>query len=280
MIAIGNPTSVLPQTCSNGRVYGLARGRYAPRQPVEDRLQVVASVVEGFPSRDEFVAKIIREMRIRFYQPKTVKSYRNAIISLLRWFGAPPHRLTREDVREYLLYLVEAGLSSSTVSNHVAAIRTVFDKFCLRQVTLGLAVPRRAKRLPVILSPDEIIALLQAAPSLRDKLVIGLMYATGRRVSEVVRLRWRDLDFDRRLVTVWQGKGRTDRHVMLPVCYEPLLRELSKGFQGDDFVFPGERCGRHLSPRTAQRIMERAVRIAGIQKRVTPPFASSQLRDA
>ena len=100
MIAIGNPTSVLPQTCFNGRLYGLARGRYAPRQPVEDRLQVVASVVEGFPSRDEFVAKIIREMRIRFYQPKTVKSYRNAIISLLRWFGVPPHRLTREDVRE------------------------------------------------------------------------------------------------------------------------------------------------------------------------------------
>jgi hypothetical protein len=133
-----------------------------------------------------------------------------------------------------------------------------------------LAVPRRAKKLPVILSPEEIIAILQAAPSLRDKLVLGLMYATGMRVSEVVRVRWRDVDFDRRLINVWQGKGRTDRQVMLPVCYELLLRELSKGFSGEGYIFPGDRCGRHMSPRTAQRIMERAVRIAGIRKRATP----------
>lgn len=116
-------------------------------------------------------------MRIRFYQPKTVKPYRSHLSSLHRWFGAPPHRLTREDVREYLLYLVDAGASSSTVSNHLAAIRTAFDKMCLRQVTLGLAVPRKPKRLPVVLSVEEIKVLLQAAPSLRDKLLLGLVYA-------------------------------------------------------------------------------------------------------
>ena len=94
---------------------------------------------------------------------------------------------------------------------------------CLRQVTFGLVVPRKPKRLPVILRPDEIIALLQAAPSQRDKPLIGLMYATGMRVSEVVRVRWRDFDFDRRVINVWQGKGRTGRQVTLPVCYESLL---------------------------------------------------------
>jgi site-specific recombinase XerD len=201
---------------------------------------------------------------------------------LSRWFGAPPHQLTREDVREYLLYLVDAGLSSSTVSNHLAAIRTAFDKMCLRQVTYGLAVPRKAKKLPVVLSPDEIISLLQAAPSQRDKLLLGLMYATGMRVSEVVRVRWRDFDFDRRLINVWQGKGRTDRQVTLPVCFESLLTELSKSSAGEDFLFPceqsfasreGDRRGRrsrHMSPRTAQRIMKRAVCIAGIKKQATP----------
>ena len=99
----------------------------------------------------------------------------------------PPHRLTREDVREYLLYLVDAGLSSSTVSNHLAAIRTAFDKFCLRQVTFGMVVPRKPKRLPVILSSEEVIALLQAAPSLRDKLLLGLMYRSPGDVDQAPR---------------------------------------------------------------------------------------------
>ena len=93
--------------------------------------------------------------------------------------------------------------------------------------------------------------LLEAAPSLRDKLLLGLMYATGMRVSEVTRLRWHDVDFDRRVVNVWEGKGRTDRQVMLPLSYEPLLRELSKTFQPADYIFLGERPSRHLSPRTA-----------------------------
>ncbi|MBC8354123.1 MAG: tyrosine-type recombinase/integrase [Planctomycetes bacterium] len=268
---MSNP--VVASTYPDGQPYQPARGRYAPRTRVEDYMQPSASVVQGRPDADEFVRLIIREMRIRFYQPKTVKPYRSHLVSLLRWFGAPAHRLTREDVREYLLYLVDGGASSSTVSNHLSAIRTAFDKMCLRQVTLGLMVPRKPKRLPVILSPEEIMALLHAAPSLRDKLLLGLMYATGMRVSEVVRVRWRDLDFDRRLINVWQGKGRTDRQVTLPICFESLLRTLSTDRGGDDFVFPSEnntRRGRHLSPRTAQRVMERAVRIAGIKKKATP----------
>ena len=257
-------------TYSNGQPYTVPRGRYAPRERVEDLYQLTASVVTGCPTREEFLRLIIRELKIRFYQPKTVKAYRTALRSFLRWFGNFPHRATREDVREYLLYMVDAGAASGTVANHLAAIRTAFDKFCLRNVTFGLAVPRRSKRLPVILSPDEVASILQAAPSLRDKLLLGLMYATGMRVSEVVRVKCKDVDFDRRLINVWQGKGRSDRQVLLPQCYEALLRELAKGFHGRDYVFPGDRPGRHLSPRTAQRVMERAVRIAGIKKHATP----------
>lgn len=265
-------SSFLPSipTYPNGRVYEQARGRYAPRSRVEDRLELSSSVVTGCPTGDEFVLKIEREMRIRFYQPKTVKNYRNALKSLLRWFGGRPNQVTREDVREYLLYLVDAGASSSWVGINLSAIRTAFDKMCLRQVTLGLVSPRRPKRLPVVLSVEEVRRLLQATPSLRDKLLLGMMYATGMRVSEVVRLRYRDVDFDRRLVNVWQGKGRSDRQVLLPQTFEPLLRQLSANAHGEDFLFPGERRGRHLSTRTAERVMASAVRIAGIAKRATP----------
>ena len=259
-----------PSCYPNNQPYAPPRGRHAPREVVEDRLAAQGKVVRGKPTAAEFMCKIVRELKIRFYQPKTVKNYRLAILSFLRWFGGQPHQVTGEDVREYLLYLVDAGAASSTVNNHLSAIRTVFDKMCGRQLTLGLLTPRRPKRLPIVLSPNEVLAILQAAPSLRDKLVLGLMYATGMRVSEVTRVRWRDADFERRLINVWQGKGRTDRQVTLPRSYETLLSELSRGFGGEDFLFPSEKQRRHISPRTVQRIMQRAVQIAGIKKLATP----------
>lgn len=256
-------------TYNNGQPYIPARGRYAPRERVEDYLAPCHAVVDlprHQPSAADFIRVIVREMKIRFYSQKSIKAYRCGLTGLLRWFGHPPHRLTREDVRCYLEFLVDAGASSSQVGNHLSAIRTAFDKMCGCTVTLGLESPRRPKRLPVVLSQEEIMRLLEATPSLRDKLLLGLMYATGARVSEAVRLRWRDFDFDRRVVSIWQGKGRVDRQVMLPMSFEPLLRQLSKAFQAGDFVFPGQRPGRHLSPRSAARAMERALKIAGIKK--------------
>ena len=112
--------------------------------------------------------------------------------------------------------------------------------------------------------------LLEAATSLRDKLLLGLMYATGLRISEVVRLRWRDIDFDRNSIFVRQGKGRSDRMVVLPESYRTLFRELSAKHDKEDHLFPGQRKGRYMSPRTVQRIMQRTLEIAGINKRATP----------
>jgi integrase/recombinase XerD len=269
MIALPAPRQFRVGTYNNGQPYIPARGRYAPREQVEDRLAPSHAVVDlqrQRPTAADFVRAIVREMKIRFYSQKSIKAYRCGMTGLLRWFGHPPHLLTREDVRCYLEFLVDAGCGSSQVGNHLSAIRTAFDKMCGYAVTLGLESPRRPKRLPVVLSQEEIMRLLQAAPSLRDKLLLGLMYATGARVSEAVRLRWRDFDFDRRVVSIWQGKGRVDRQVMLPVSFEPLLRQLSKTFQPGDYLFPGERRGRHLSPRSAARAMERALKIAGIKK--------------
>ena len=267
--------TTLTPTYANGKPYARAQGRAAPSSAVVDQLAPSKAVVDldgRQPAGPEFIQSIVRELRIRFYKQKTIHSYRNCLIRFLRWFGSPPHLITREDVRCWLEALVVGGASASTVSIHLSAIRTAFDKMCGRQITLGLQTPRRRKRLPVVLSENEVKRILEAAPSLRDKLLLGLMYATGIRVSEVVRLRWRDIDFERRIVSVWQGKGNTDRKVMLPTSFAPLLQEMSDRFRPDEFVFPsgGERKGRYLSPRTAQRVMARAVRIAGIGKRATP----------
>ena len=260
-------------TYNNGQPYVLPRGRYAPRGRVEDRWQPLHAVVDldgEQPTASEFMSRILRELKIRFYKQPSIRSYRTILGNFLRWFGNRPHLITREDVRCYLEVLVDGGVGSSWVSVHISAIRTAFDKMCGRSVTLGLQTPRKAKRLPIVLSPQEVIRLLEAAPSLRDKLLLGLMYATGMRVSEVVKLRYRDLDFNRRVINVWQGKGRTDRQVMLPLSFEPVLKGLASAYDADEYLFPGERVGRHLSPRTARRVMARAVQIAGIRKAASP----------
>ncbi len=250
-----------------------AQGRYAPRPDVIDRFAVSPAVVDldaECVDAEVFVGRIDRELKIRFYQPKSRKTYRLAVAGFLRWLGRPPAEATREDVRDWLELLVDGGAKSSWVSVHLSALRTAFDKMCLRAITLGLCTPRRASRLPIVLSVDEIARLLCAAPSARDKLLLGLMYATGMRVSEVVRVRFRDLDFDRRSIRVEQGKGRKDRLVMLPQSFAPLLERLRTLHTATDFLFTAvDDARRHLCPRTAQRAMQRAVRLAGLDKPAT-----------
>jgi integrase/recombinase XerD len=266
------PQFFRPGTYNSGQPYAPARGRYAPRLQLENRLAPCHAVIdlpEEQPTPDQFMRAIEREMKIRCYRRKTIKTYKNALRAILGWFGGSPHQITREDVRVYLEMLVDGGAGSSWIGINLSAIRTGFDKMCGQGITLGLESPRRPKRLPVVLSGQEIIRLLQAAPSLRDKLLLGIMYATAMRVSEACKLCNQDIDFDRRRIRVWQGKGRTDRQVLLPESLEGILREICEGGSGDDFLFPGERRGRYLSPRTARRAMQRALQMAGIRKRAS-----------
>ncbi|MDH3582868.1 MAG: site-specific integrase [Phycisphaerae bacterium] len=268
------PVSRVPvHTYNDGQPYRPARGRSAPRSAVEDRWGRPHAVVDlacGLVGPGEFVRRIVREMRIRFYRPKTVKTYHNALLGFLRWFGGPPHQVAREDVRDYLEFMVDGGREGSWVGTQLSAIRTAFDKMCGGDVTLGLETPRRRKRLPVVLSVADVIRLLEAAPALRDKMLLGLMYATGVRVSEVVRLKWSDLDFDRMTIRIRQGKGRRDRMVMLPDSFAGLFRQLTKVAGSDGYLFPAQAtASRYLSPRTAQRAMKRALAIAGIDRPAT-----------
>ena len=251
-----------------------AVGRYAARRGVVDLCARTAAVVDLDRERVDaatFAQRIDREMKIRFYKQKSRKAYHGVLVAFLRWLAAPVAEATREDVRAWLELLVDGGAQAPTVAVHLAALRTAFDKMCGRDITLGLMTPRRREQLPVVLSTDEVQRVLQAATSIRDKLLIGVMYATGARVAEVVRLRFRDFDFDRRAVRIVDGKGGRDRAVMLPETFAPLLRQLREHAAADDFVFPSHvDPKRHLSPRTAQRAMERAVRLAGVDKHATP----------
>lgn len=147
-------------TYNDGQLYRPAQGRKAPQNGVVDHVQNTHSVVSGRPAAADFLRAIERELKIRFFTQNTVKSYICSVKRFFNWFGRMPHSVTREDVREYLEVLVDGG-ASSEVGTSLSAIRTAFDKMCCRQVTLGLATPRKPSRLPVVLNQKDIRLMLE-----------------------------------------------------------------------------------------------------------------------
>ena len=263
------------RTYVNGQPYRPAKGHRTDPPRIVDSLGHSHSVVSGKPNTQEFLRLIHRELKIRFYSQATQKNYIRVLARFLDWFGRLPHQVEREDVRQYLELMVDGGASSAHVSLTLSALRTAFDKFCFRATTTGLATPRRPGRQPVVLSQVEVRMMLEAARCLRDKLLMSLMYGIGLRVSEVSRLKWMDVCFDRQTVRVVRGKGQKDRLVILPARLIGPLQEIQKIDAGAKYVFPAEgieggRKGRHISPRTVQRAVERTSRLAGIERRVTP----------
>lgn len=263
-----------PRLYANGQPWREGRGQNAPRQAVEAEFQAEYAVVDlsTDPLPSYFLKAVVREFRIRFYKTKTISNYRSAISAFLRWYVRPLNQVTKEDIREFLDLLVTGGSSSSHVSVTLSALRTAFDKFCLLRCTVGLVTPRKPKKLAVVASKQEVRRLIEAARSFRDKLLISVLYATGMRVSEIARLKWSDLDFDRRQVRIDCGKGRKNRYVMLAEHLVPLLRQVWRLTNGQGYLFPGEgkRPDRHLTTRTIERAVDHARQLSKITKHITP----------
>lgn len=268
----GRPNGRPIHTYNSGQPYQIARGRRADRHDVELHRSTTHAILHGRPSSAQFLTAVKRELKIRKYSPNSVTNYLSAIKGFLGWFGHPPNRATSEDVREWLEVMVDGGASASHLAVTLSAIRTAFDKFCCRDITLGLATPRRKKRQPVVLSTTEVTRVLNAAPSQTIKLAIGIMYAAGLRNSELCKLQAQDLDFDRNTIRIRQGKGNSDRLVMLPTTFAKILKRKCMDLRGDAFLFPSlnHRTNRHMSSRTLQRWVTTAADHAGILKRVTP----------
>ena len=264
-------------TYNNGQPYSTPKGHNAPT----DRIVVRRSghpILTGRPSSEEFLSKVKRELKIRYYSSRTIKAYLSALRKFLFWVGMPPNKVTNEHVRQFLEFIADGGASASWLATVLSAIRTAFDKFCCRDITLGLATPRRPKQQPHILSRRQIQALIQAAPALQDKLVVIIMYATGMRVSEVAKLKWQDFDFDRNLIYVRRGKGNADRIVSMPNTFRQNFIQLAELANFEGYVFPARQIGRrnrryigrHISTRSLQRLIKTLAERAAITKRVTP----------
>ena len=247
-------------------------GRNSPKDPIRIALDIGGisiPITESKPMWSDFWRSVERELKIRFYRPKSIKSYKTALRGLAVWAKVPPHMMTKELVRNYLLNLVSKGSGSAWLSVVISAIRTAFDKLGGMNVSAGLETPRRGRHLPIVLSEEEIVLLLSAATSLRDKLLLGIMYACGLRVSEVCRIRWSEIDLERNQIRVRKGKGNKDRYVMLPKVFSGIFEKGKEKCSPDHYVFAGARPNSHITTRCAQKVMEKAVQLAGIKKNAT-----------
>ena len=216
--------------------------------------------------------RMIDDLRLRNYSPRTVETYVERVAAFAKHFGKSPEVLGEEHIREYQLFLLDTKRASWAMFNQtVCALRFLYNS-TLRKgwVVEHLRYPKQPKRLPVILSPEEIAALLEAPKCLKHRAILSTLYATGVRLSEMCHLRVQDIDSKNMVVRVEQGKGAKDRLVMLSPELLKLLREYWLESRPKTWLFPGRDPSRPMDEASIQRLSKCAAHIAGISKRVHP----------
>jgi site-specific recombinase XerD len=211
--------------------------------------------------------RMIEDMTIRKFAPKTQHDYLQRVKSFTIHLGRSPDTASSEDVRQYQFHLTASGVGVPTVNQTVSTLRFFF------KVTLGrpdlverTAFVREPRKLPVVLSPEEVAHLLDAAPSLKYKAALSVAYGAGLRVSEVVALKIGDIDSKRMVIRVEQGKGRKDRYVMLSPHLLGLLRAWWKAARPQGWLFPGRDPVQPMTTRQLNRACHAAADMAGIGK--------------
>lgn len=217
--------------------------------------------------------RMIEDLRLLEYSKHTVRSYVRNARRFVMHFKTPPTELNSEHVRQYLLFLEDSGLAASTRAVHLAAIKFLYNVTLDRpEVVEKLSPPKVPVRLPEILSYSEVQRVFDHVTSLRCRVVAMTIYASGLRVSEAVRLSHDDIDSNRMLIRVRQGKGKKDRYTMLAGRLLHTLRSywVIQRPTGP-FLFPSKQGpDRHISARTIRRALQRAGKSAGVTKKVTP----------
>jgi site-specific recombinase XerD len=210
-------------------------------------------------------------MTIRKLSPKTQQGYIRIIKNLAVFLGRSPDKASFEDVRRFQLHLATSGAGTPIRNQAVAALRFFFRVTLKRPAIIEhTAFIHEPRKLPVVLSPEEVVRFLEAAPGIKYKAALSVAYGAGLRVSEVVSLKISDVESKRMMLRVEQGKGRKDRYAMLSPRLLKLLRDWYRIAQPQGWLFPGQNPINPMTTRQLTRACHAAAHIAEIAKRVTP----------
>ena len=230
--------------------------------------------------------RMLEDLRIRNYAPRTVEAYIRWVAEFAQHFHRPPDQLGPEEIRRWQLYLIEQKrIKQGSYIQAVCALRFFYRNTLNGKVEMDrIPLPRYEQKLPVILSKQEVKALLEAPRNLGHRAILAVMYGAGLRISEATRLRVEDIDGKRKVIWVRGGKGRKDRQVMLAEPLREVLAAYWRWKRPTDWLFPG---GKPDCPITCGSVFEtcqKAARRAGLAKRVHPhslrhAFATHLLED-
>ncbi len=214
--------------------------------------------------------RMTEDMTVRGFTASTQRGYIRAVGDFTAFFGRSPDSAGAEDLRRYQLHMRSSGASATTMNAAVSALRFFFGVTLGRDdANQGMTTLREPSKLPVVLSPEEVARLLDAAPGLKYRAALSVAYGAGLRASEVVSLKLIDIDSSRMVIRVEQGKGRKDRYAMLSEPLLHLLRTYWKASRPQGWLFPGQNPVNPLTTRQLRRAFDGARAAAGIDKRVS-----------
>ena len=212
------------------------------------------------------------ELRLRNYSPKTIKSYKSCVRSFVQ-FIVPEHprALSDDHIRSTFLRMLDSHRwSPAGLNQMINALRFLYVELYHRPLKLGtFQRPKSEKKLPVVLSQDEVLRLFAATENMKHRTMLMMIYSGGLRLGEVVRLRIEDIDSGRMMIHLRKAKGKKDRYTLLSETMLQQLREYYRVYHPREFLFGGAGERPHISERTVQQVFGHSLDRAGIRKPAT-----------
>ena len=217
----------------------------------------------------EFLEKLETELKISKASEHTIKNYVRANKSLFDFIGKIPEDVGEDDIKKFMAENLSDKASSSIIL-FLSAIRYAYFSLLKKDPTLGIRRPKKETRIPAVLTKEEVKKLLNSIENKKSKLMLCLIYACGFRVSELVNLKIKELDFEENIGYVKQGKGRKDRIFNIPLNLKKALMKTAERQkqEGEEYLFSGPK-GK-LSERNIQKIIKKAAEKADIKKNIHP----------
>ncbi len=215
---------------------------------------------------------MLQEMRVRNYSERTVTSYLSAISKLSVYYKIPPDKLSGEQVKSYAYYLIRSKQAAPSTINQLISAWKIFQQDVLgnQWEAFRLKRPRREKRIPVVLSQKEALALVNALANLKHRTMLKVAYATGLRRAELLALKLTHIDSSRSVVRVIKGKGNKSREVPARNTLIGQLRRYYTYYHPKTYLFEGTKPGSPYSATSFQEIVKKAAAEAEIKKNISP----------
>jgi len=211
------------------------------------------------------IKKLQEYMRLKNYSPKTIRAYTGCAKSLYKYFKKPLDKITEQEFKDFLNNFFKKNYSAQTVNQYHAVLKLIFTKIYKIPFDFSIPYAKRAKKLPIVLSRQEIKTILNQISNLKHKLMLSMIYAGGLRVSEVINLKIKDIDLKSKTLIIRKGKGRKGRMTILSESLIPQLKLIIEASVGENYLFPSNRGGK-LTSRTMQKAFQQALKKSKIKK--------------